>query len=207
MSEITEKMYYLTSLDTFEYLIKYNSEFFLKKSFQPAIGTIQQENININFLKKHLFYDIDFFLKNIRSNTSDIKIVDDKAYILINLKKISEYFKNICQCNKWISSDYLNFKEKHKELNYPIINIDINYNTDFKEIIVKSIHNSIYKLLNVKEPILNNNSNNNYIFAKYEKLYEFYINSTDECVELSKNCETDCIKKFNNEFENIFLLF
>lgn len=204
---MTEQMYHLASLDEFEYLIKYNSETILKESFQPTIGKIKQENININFLKKHLFYDIDFFLKNIQYNTSDIKTVNNKVYIMINLKKICEYFKNTFHCDKWISSDYLNFKEKHKQFNFPIINIDINYNTDFKEIIVKSIHYSIYKLLN-KETNLNNNSDENYIFVKYDKLYELYINSTDDCIDFSNNCETDCIKiKFNNEFENIFLLF
>jgi hypothetical protein len=199
-------MYYLTSLDVLEYLIKKNSEKFLLEKYLPDFGENTEKNININFLKKHLFYDIEFLLKGIINNTSKninlyIKIIENKVYMIIDLKIVYEYFKNIFQCDNWISLDYLNFKKEYKYINYPILKIDIEFNTDFKDIITKALHVSICKLLNIDNSFTINNSKEQYIFINYEKLYEIYTNEND----FIKSNENEI--KFNNEFKNIFLLF
>ena len=207
-------MYYLTTIDVLEYLTKRNAENILFESFKN-----KQKDININFLKKHLFYDIEFLCKNIQSNihsslgAQNIKMINDKVYISIDLKKIYECFQNIFNCEKWISIDYLNYKENYHNLNYPVLNIDLNecFKTDFKDIICKSLQSSIYEILNEKmenkdfSSLVENNNQLNcfckmnklYIFVKYDKLHKYWSD------EDSKDNKIN----FNDKFKNIFLLF
>ena len=62
MTNIQDKMYYLTSFDVLEYLLKQNSEKILLENCVKQNSSLNtqlfENNININFLKKHLFYDL-----------------------------------------------------------------------------------------------------------------------------------------------------
>lgn len=217
------KMYYLTTIDVLEYLVKRNSENILLNDCN--FKQIGKKQVNLNFLKKHLFYDIEYFFKknrkdcpNVKSeflieNVQNIKIIDDKIYILFDLKKTYEYFKTIFQCNNWISIDYLNFNENYQYLNYPILKLDINCNanTDFKDIITKALKISISEILKKGETSLNiidkskineTSSFENYVFVEYKDLHKLYTNSDN------LNDDIGIMKeKFHKEFKNIFLLF
>lgn len=241
MTDNFTRLYYLTSVDVLEYLVKRNSENILLNggSFSNSKNhcfeyiSNSRNDVNLNFLKKHLFYDIEYFFNKLRPSNlinnsedkqssknvnSNIKIINEKIYIVINLKKIYEYFQSIFKCKNWISIDYLNFKENYQYLDYPIMNIDIGFKTDFKDIINSALCSSIYEILNINESVdlSHIQSEKQYIFIKYEKLCDFYINSKifqSNSVNsigtlLRKNEDIENMKsEFNNEFKNIFLLF
>ena len=235
MTDNFTKLYYLTSVDVLEYLVKRNSENILVNSKNNCAEYISnsRNDINLNFLKKHLFYDIEYFFNGLRSsklinNSTDkqssknvnlnMKIINEKIYIVIDLKKIYEYFQSIFKCNNWISIDYLNFKENYQYLDYPIMNIDIGFKTDFKDVINNALRASIYEILDINESIdlTHIQSEEQYVFIKYEKLCDFYINSKifqSKSVNsigtlLRKNEDIEHMRsEFNNEFKNIFLLF
>ncbi len=213
-------MYYLTTIDVLEYLVKRNSENILLNDCNFK-QTIAKKEVNLNFLKKHLFYDIEYFFKNNRKdclnvksefsieNIQNIKIIDEKIYIEFDLKKTYEYFKTIFQCNNWISIDYLDFNKNYQYLNYPVLNLDTNckaYTTDFIDIITKALKISISEILkngktslNITDKIKTNETRSleNYVFVEYKDLYKLY---TNDDIGIMK-------EKFQNEFKNIFLLF
>lgn len=229
-------MYYLTKIDVLEYLVKRNSENILLNDYNLK-QTIAKKEVNLNFLKKHLFYDIKYFFKNNRKdclnvnsefsieNIQNIKIIDEKIYIEFDLKKIYEYFKSIFQCNNWISIDYLNFSQNYQYLNYPILNLDIVCNsiTDFKDIIIKALHISISDILKNNETTLKISdkskiSTRNFSFEdtsnelnQINKTYSLGNYVFVEYKDLYKFYTNDDIgivkEKFHNEFKNIFLLF
>jgi hypothetical protein len=213
-------MYYLTTIDVLEHLVKRNSENILLNDCNFK-QTIAKKEVNLNFLKKHLFYDIEYFFKNNRKdclnvksefsieNIKNIKIIDEKIYIEFDLKKTYEYFKTIFQCNNWISIDYLDFNKNYQYLNYPVLNLDTNckaYTTDFIDIITKALKISISEILkngktslNITDKIKTNETRSleNYVFVEYKDLYKLY---TNDDIGIMK-------EKFYNEFKNIFLLF
>ena len=228
-------MYYLTTIDVLEYLVKRNSEIILLNdcNFNQTIG---KKDVNLNFLKKHLFYDIEYFFKKKNFNKNDkvhqendtfpnlkcefsieniqnIKIIDENIYIELDLKKIYEYFSNIFQCNNWISVDYLKFNENYQYLNYPILNLDTNckaYNTDFKDIIIKALYISITDILKNGEinlNIIDKKTNENISFENYVfvEYKDLYKLYTNP--NNLNNDDGTMKDKFHNEFKNIFLLF